>query len=63
MPRKRKRTLVAVDPHHLMAVITDEVRLRPNKPNWTIGHQLTVRTAKRDALGDGLPSSYVSYSG
>jgi hypothetical protein len=25
MPRKRERALVAVDPHHLMAVVADEM--------------------------------------
>jgi hypothetical protein len=31
MPRKRKSALVAVDPHDLVAVVADEVKLRPDK--------------------------------
>jgi hypothetical protein len=56
MPRKRERGLVPIDPHHLMAVVADEMNFRPNEARWTIRHQLALRTAERDALGHGLPS-------
>jgi hypothetical protein len=49
MPRKRERALVPIDSHHLMAVVADEMTLRPNEAVWTIRHQLALRTAERDA--------------
>jgi hypothetical protein len=63
VPRKRERALVAINPHDLVAVVADEVDLRPNEANWTIRHQLAMRTAKRDALGHSVPSAWLCHSG
>jgi hypothetical protein len=61
MPRKRDRALVAINPHDLVAIVADEVNLRPNEANGTKRHKLAVGAAKRNALGHSLPSTWLCH--
>jgi hypothetical protein len=56
MSRECKQYLVTIDLAHLVAVVAHEVQFRPHEADGAIRHLLTLRAAKRNAFGHGLPS-------